>query len=281
MNRTRKIVSALLAVTALQLAAGLLAWGYLGKISVESSDYFAFIAMGLLLLSSLVILAGLYLVLRSSDGRVEESIRNLEELNTTLRAQRHDYLNHFQVIYGLMELEEYEEARKYLEPVFKDILRVGKALKTSQPAVNALLQAKLGAAQSSGIEMYLEVHSELKQLPVEPWNLCRVLSNIIDNGIRALKESEQEGERILRVTIREDMEGFCFIIANNGPVIPQQQREKIFRQGFTTKTEQGHGMGLYIVNRIVMEAGGRITLESEEGGTVFEVWLPRQKSSVI
>ena len=70
-------------------------------------------------------------------------MKNLENLNLKLRAQRHDYMNHLQVIYGLLELGEYEDAREYMEPVFKDITRVTRAMKTSQPAVNALLQAKI------------------------------------------------------------------------------------------------------------------------------------------
>lgn len=43
---------------------------------------------------------------------LRESYQNLEKLNSNLRAQRHDYLNHLQVVYGLMEMEEYEEDRK-------------------------------------------------------------------------------------------------------------------------------------------------------------------------
>lgn len=41
----------------------------------------------------------------------------------------------------MMELEEYEDLHHYLEPVYKDMLKTGKALKTSKPAINALLSS--------------------------------------------------------------------------------------------------------------------------------------------
>ncbi len=256
MKNTKQIVQILLIINAIQLAVGLCIWGYLSKTTMESGEYIIFIAMGLMLLSSLVTLAGLYMALRNKDNQFVECLQDLEELNTTLRAQRHDYLNHFQVIYGLMELEEYEEARKYLSPVFKDIMKAGRALKTAQPAVNALLQAKWQAAEEQGIEVYLEVRSDLRQLPMEAWNLCKILANIIDNAIYVLKgqageaqpeeaqsREAQAGEKHMEASdssklwlqITEEQDKYYFTIANNGPMIPIPMQEKIFRQGVTTK----------------------------------------------
>ena len=71
----------------------------------------------------------LYRKLKESHDNLQASLKNLEKLNSELRAQRHDYLNHLQVVYGLMELEEYDELKQYLQPVYKDMLKTGKALK--------------------------------------------------------------------------------------------------------------------------------------------------------
>ena len=178
--------------------------------------------------------------LKSNYEALEESYRNLEQLNGTLRAQRHDYLNHLKVVYGMMELEEYEELHQYLEPVYKDMMKTGKALRTSKPAINALLKAKMGEAESKAIDVYVEVKSDLKELRVADWEVCKVLSNLIDNAMNALDETE--GEKKIQIDITETKEAYVFSIANNGPMIPEQQREQIFKQGFTTKTGDGHGM---------------------------------------
>lgn len=206
---------------------------------------------------------------------LQESYRNLEKLNSNLRAQRHDYLNHLQVVYGLMELEEYGELKKYLQPVYKDMLKTGKALKTSKPAINALLKAKMDEAESKDIDVYIEVKSNLQNLQVEDWELCKVLSNLLDNAITAL--GEKEGEKRIELDITEDAKNYHFDISNNGPMIPAEMQETIFKQGITTKKGEGHGMGLYIVLNVLKTYKGSIKLVSEENETTFSFSLPKEE----
>lgn len=271
----RKLVGALLTINILQFIIGLAIWIAIGSSILGEVSIYIFLSMGLMLFSSLITILGLYFAGRYKDVNMEESLQNLEDLNTTLRAQRHDYLNHFQVIYGLMELKEYEEAKQYLDPVFKDIMKISKALKTAQPAVNALLQAKLQAAEKNDIDLFLEIRSDLKNIAIEPWNLCKVLANIIDNGITALEGIT--AEKNLYIEIGETRNSYTFLIYNNGPQIPSNQLEEIFRQGFTTKKEQGHGIGLYIVSKIIREAGGTVNVSSTPEKTCFAIEIPKKE----
>ncbi|MBO5160338.1 MAG: Spo0B domain-containing protein [Lachnospiraceae bacterium] len=206
---------------------------------------------------------------------LRESYQNLEKLNSNLRAQRHDYLNHLQVVYGLMEMEEYEELRNYLQPVYKDMLKTGKALKTSKPAINALLKAKMDEAESKGIDVYIEVKSNLQDLHVEDWELCKVLSNLLNNAMTAL--SEKSGEKKIELEITEDRESYLFTVSNNGPMIPKEMQESIFKQGITTKKGEGHGMGLYIVSNVLKSYKGTIKLVSKENETTFSFSLPKEE----
>jgi sensor histidine kinase regulating citrate/malate metabolism len=213
------------------------------------------------------------LLFRKSSNNLIDTITYLEDFNKTLRSQRHDYLNHIQIIYSLMELEEFEEARKYIEPVYKDILRVSKALKTSKPAVNALLQAKLQMAEKNEIDMELEIKSDLKTLKMEPWEFCRVIGNIIDNAIFALKLKPDN--RYMLVDFSEDLENIKVSISNNGDKIPKDIIHNIFKEGFTTKGDKGEGMGLAIVKDLVEEFHGTIDVTSNEQRTSFEIVVPK------
>jgi len=206
---------------------------------------------------------------------LQASHKNLEQLNGKLRSQRHDYLNHLQVVYGLMQLEEYEDLKKYLEPLYKDMQKTGKALKTSKPAINALLKAKMDEAENKGIDFYIEVKSDLKNLRVEDWELCKVISNILDNATTALKE--KQGEKRIILEMIEDREKYRFSISNNGPKIPEEMQELIFRQGFSSKKEEGHGMGLYIVANVVKEYDGTLKLISNNEETKFIITFPKRK----
>lgn len=204
---------------------------------------------------------------------LQESFLNLRQLNFELRSVRHDYLNHLQVIYGLLELEEYEELKDYLKPVYKEMMKTGKALKTSKPALNALLMAKMKEAESQGIDVYVVVKSDLQHLPLEVWQLCKVLSNLFDNAMTALKDVT--GEKKIEVDINETKEAYLFQVTDNGPGIPKEFQEAIFKKGVTTKKEKGHGMGLAIVSEILKENNGSIRLVSEENKTVFTVELQK------
>ncbi|MGN0308911.1 MAG: sensor histidine kinase [Lachnospiraceae bacterium] len=206
---------------------------------------------------------------------LQTAYRNLEQLNSELRSQRHDYLNHLQVVYGLLELEEYQELQGYLEPVYRNMQKTGKALKTARPAINALLKAKMDEGEKRGIDFYVEVKTDLKELKVADWELCRVLSNLLDNAMTALEN--QTGERKIWVDIGEEREQYCFFISNNGPVIPEHLKEAIFKKGFTSKKGEGHGMGLYIVKNVIREYGGSLKLSSTQEETCFRVFFPKER----
>ena len=267
----KKLGKALWIVTILQLVLGI------GIFMWQTDSMFRFL-IGVMLFSCLLTMAGVFFIYHYQNENYRESLENLEKLNSRLREQRHDYLNQFQIIYGLLELEEYEEARDYLRPVFKDMMKVSKALKTAHPAVNALLQAKMEHAEKQGIDFYLEVGTTLPELSMEAWELCKVLGNLIDNAVTAL--NEVEGERSLSLEIRENREEYLFSIRNNGPKIPEQNQKMIFYQGFTTKKEEGHGMGLAIVASVLKEAGGSISFTSDEKETAFFVEIPKRNDSL-
>lgn len=204
---------------------------------------------------------------------LKDTLGQLEDLNKTLRGQRHDFMNHLQVVYSLMEMGEHSEATKYIENVFKDIQKVNKVLKTSNPAVNALLQAKILYGEKRGIKTEILITSALEDLSVPAWEFCRVIGNIIDNAVYAL--GEKSGNKIIKIELFENLKTYRFRIANNGPIISKEWINRIFDTGVTTKGDQGEGMGLSIVKDILRKYKGDIEMFSDNEATIFEGWVPR------
>jgi two-component system, NtrC family, sensor histidine kinase HydH len=99
----------------------------------------------------------------------------------------------------------------------------------------------------------------------------QVLANLIQNAIDA-----QEAGGAIGITVhQEKIEHVEVRLSDNGPGIPESIRSKIFNLYFTTKAK-GTGIGLSIVQRIVIEHGGVISVESDTGsGTTFTIRLPR------
>lgn len=209
--------------------------------------------------------------IKQQSEMLEEAYAQLESLNGALRAQRHDFRNHLQVIGGLLEMGESDEAAKYIDRVYGSVGALSAQLRTASPAVNALLRVKTAEAQKRGVAMDVIVRSAWEGLPAQGWEMCRVLGNLIDNAMDALKDTPSPR---VTVTLGEELRALIFSVENNGPEILMEIREKIFQPGFTTKGGE-RGQGLAIVREIVAGYGGELTLESDENHTAFCGRLPR------
>lgn len=147
-------------------------------------------------------------------------------------------------------------------------------------------EKKLAQVQD-GLETVLEIyHNQLKQnievvrnyqdLPeilCYPDELIQVWTNLIHNGIQAMKTG---GTLTLTTTLEN--EGIKVEVADSGSGIPPEIKEKIFEAFFTTKpTGEGSGLGLHISKKIIDKHQGKINVDSQPGQTKFTIWLPVNK----
>ncbi|WP_085707458.1 sensor histidine kinase [Pseudomonas sp. B35(2017)] len=109
------------------------------------------------------------------------------------------------------------------------------------------------------------------QLPWDREDLLELLGNLLDN---ACKWADAE----VRLSVVESAGGFLLNVEDDGPGIPEAQRDQVFSRG-TRLDEQtdGHGLGLGIVRDIVEAWGGTLALrESEWGGLSVVIELPKR-----
>lgn len=207
-------------------------------------------------------------------SQLQDTNTQMDDLNLRLRAQRHDFLNHMQVVYNLIELEEYEEAKAYLERESDEIRSLSRVLQTRVTAFNALLAAKDASCRDRGITLETDIRTDLQGLGLPSWELCTVIGNLVNNAMDAI--GTMQGGRIT-LAVREELTQFTFRVSNNGPVIPEDIRNHIFEANVSTKGN-GRGMGLSIARSVLSEYGGSLTLE--EGNEVaFLLSVPREKSN--
>ena len=279
----RKATNYAVVINALQIAlilVMLLAIIFIPEISASYK-----LLLTLTIIASLVIIWGGVVDIRealhtrkliSQLDDMDETIDAMGQFNNTLRAQRHDFLNHLQVVYSLIEMEEYQEANDYIEQVYGKITAVSKVMKTANPAVNALLQVKVAACEKAGVPVEVSITSKWETLEntVPDWEMCKVLSNLIDNAIDAMEHVPAESRR-LAIALGENVKQYTFRVENTGERIPENIREHIFIPGFTTKGD-GHGMGLHIVRKTLQDREGEISVTSDEKQTVFSGYVPKK-----
>ena len=123
-----------------------------------------------------------------------------------------------------------------------------------------------------GITVIRDYAPNLPKVMASGSELNQVWTNLIDNAADAMKDS---GKLTIR-TVREN--DFVLVeIADNGSGIPPEALSRIFDPFFTTKgVGEGTGLGLDVVNRIIKNIGGQISVTSVPGNTRFQVRIPIQ-----
>src|SRR5579884_3906371 len=124
-----------------------------------------------------------------------------------------------------------------------------------------------------GIAVRCELAGNLPAIHADPDQMKRVLVNLIDNAAEALEQSPAK-EIWVRTQLDPDRDTVVLTVADSGPGIPAEAKERLFLPFFSTK-HRGTGLGLAIVNRIISEHSGTIRVEENcPAGTKFIIELP-------
>jgi signal transduction histidine kinase len=181
---------------------------------------------------------------------------NLAGLLNSIRSQRHDFVNHIQVITSLTQMKKYSDLDQYLSLLSGEISLLNDVLKVDNPFVSALLNAKLLLSETKGIKFDVDVNASLASLSTRALDITRVLGNLIDNAIEVV-EKQSTGDKWIRVNIGETGPLLSFSVENPGS-LSEEEQENIFTPGFTTKGESHSGLGLYICQQLARKLHGSI-----------------------
>ena len=109
--------------------------------------------------------------------------------------------------------------------------------------------------------------------------MLHVISNLIVNAIESM---DPEGTLSLRLRKRRD--GLHLLIADTGHGIPAEHHQRIFEPFFSTKEENGAGIGLALARQIVEDHHGTLSVRSStrpgRTGSAFKIYLPASAENV-
>ena len=126
----------------------------------------------------------------------------------------------------------------------------------------------------SNIQTYFETQPDLPFIKGNQRALERVFENLIDNAMQVMKENGGNLAIKVHSTLSKENQSMVEVsIADNGPGIADEYKDKILKVSFTTK-QNGTGIGLMISQKIVQAHNGVIEYDSVPGGTVFYVRIP-------
>lgn len=213
--------------------------------------------------------------LKSEIGDTEDTYyKESQTLLTSVQSLRHDFINHIQVLHGLLKLEKHKQAFDYVTNLFNESQSFSTIkLNIDNPVLSVFFQKKKLAAQNRAIKLNLAInHDTFEEMKMT--DLIKILSNLLDNAMEAT-EMLPEQDRTVSVLSEVESNHYIIQVKNSGPKI--QDVEKVFVRGFSTKdmkNSQSRGQGLFIVNEMVSKYGGKITIESTEQLTTATVRIP-------
>ena len=186
------------------------------------------------------------------------------------------------------ELREHGEKillqTRALTHVVTEFLKFARPLQIAdeQVTLQPLIQRVLAEVSESVPGAALSAVGEFSEVSGDDALLYQALLNLARNAAEAVSENPAGG----CVTIRGEVDTFGPLqgqrisISDNGPGIPPEALAKIFVPFYTTKTN-GTGLGLAVVQKILVQHGGSIEARNQpEGGAEFIVWLPFERESV-
>jgi signal transduction histidine kinase len=127
-----------------------------------------------------------------------------------------------------------------------------------------------GEADSRGVEIDVEIPEEL-ELPLERARMERVFQNLVHNALEVMPEGGA-----IHIAVREAADHVVVSVEDTGPGISREIRQRLFQPFVSYGKKNGLGLGLALSRQTVLDHGGDIWVESEEGhGARFLIRLPR------
>ena len=176
---------------------------------------------------------------------------------------------------GLDVIAPMEESARHAASLVAQLMSLGRK-QTPTAAIHPLdpvladLQRLLAAQTKPGWQVVFDAEKGL-QVWADAAQLNQVLFNLVTNGLQAMPKGG-----VVVVRARKRPGAVQFEVIDSGEGIAEANLEKLFDPFFTTRRE-GHGIGLAVVQQLVNQHGGEVTVSSTLGdGTTFKVWWPSE-----
>ena len=215
---------------------------------------------------------------RNEIDSLSAQLSQVKRYVDNLRIMRHEQLNRMTTLSGLLHMGRYEEAIGYIQAQSEHAQELLDFISSrfSSPTLCGLLLGKAARAREKGVELSFDPACRLDRpfLPLGEQELISIIGNLLDNAIEATQRSPLPHAPV-EVLIKLSEQELIIEVADQGVGIKPEIRERIFERGITTKTRGDHGIGLYLIESYVTQAGGAIEVaDNIPRGAIFSLFIP-------
>lgn len=210
---------------------------------------------------------------RTEVKKLAEELTGVKAFVQALRVQTHEHKNKLHTIAGLLQLGHYEQALSYLTQVKEEHDEVTNFLseRIQNENISGLLLSKISYAKEQGIHLEIDRKSRFTTFPtnLDQHDFVILFGNLIENAFDALRDLPIE-DKIVHVSVDVEDDVLAILVSDNGIGMAEDVKARIFQNGYSTKEQKNHGIGLYLIKEIVDKGHGEIEVLSEPNkGTSF------------
>lgn len=210
-------------------------------------------------------------------------ISQIKQYTDNLRVLRHEHANKLSMIAGLIEIGDCDAALLMINRENSANQRlidfVSSRIKCKQIA--GILLGKYARARELGLKLEFDptCHLDENLVALDPNELSAVIGNLLDNAYEATLKNP-DSNKVISFLITDAGSEIVIEVGDNGCGIDPEVADSLFSRGVTSKNDsEGHGIGLYLINRYVTNAGGIITVDDADiKGTIFSIFIPKDGS---
>ena len=193
----------------------------------------------------------------------------LLEMNDNICGFKHDFSNFVQALDGYVETNDMAGVKSMSASILKECVST-KNLEYLNPnviknaAICSIISKKYFLAQSQGINMNMEILTDLQDMENISYEICRILAILLDNAIEAAAECENG---IVNFRILKDSKvDRKLIIVENTYQDKNIDVDQLFEKGYSSKKQdlKNHGLGLWNVRKI-LEKNEHLNLYTTKG----------------
>jgi signal transduction histidine kinase len=221
--------------------------------------------------------------------RLKESLAEVGELTAGIA---HEFRNGLATIHGysrLFDLQQLPDAyRPYVEGIRAETDSLNQVvtnfLNFARPAQLTLTRVNLGAiceraadeirGEAKALGGDVVVRGEFGAVEGDEVLLRQAFSNLLRNAVEACAGAAVPPVIVVQSDIDAAQNMSRIAVSDNGPGIAPDMRDKVFRP-FVTLKRNGTGLGLALVQKIIVFHNGRITVgDAVQGGASLQISLP-------
>jgi two-component system cit operon sensor histidine kinase CitA len=228
---------------------------------------------------------------KNDINTLSSQLSQVKRYADNLRIMRHEQLNWTATLVGLLQMQRYDDAMRYIHAQSagaQQVLDFVSARFTS-PALCGLLLGKYVSAREKGVELKFDPACQLSRIPaaLSETALMSVIGNLLDNAVDATLNAITPAAPI-ELYISGRNQELLIEVADQGCGIDDSIKPHLFEQGVTSKPSSNddmfgaeHGIGLYLAAGYVQQAGGSIEIsDNSPQGTIFSVFIPFQPAAL-